>query len=137
MSTIQLKSEITVDTNEFLGGISQLGVSEIERFLAEVGIILARLKAPSLPTQESTLLRKIGQGLSGTIQKRYDILQGKLLAEEINAEEHQELLGLIDRVEKADADRLQSLIELSQLRQVSLDTVMNQLGIQQPPAYVF
>ena len=60
-----------------------------------------------------------------------------MLAEEINAEEHQELLGLIDRVEKADADRLQSLIELSQLRQVSLDTVMNQLGIQQPPAYVF
>jgi len=116
MSTIQVKSEITIDTKEFLGSISQLGVSEIERFLSEIGMILARRKAPSLPTQESTLLQKIGQGLSATVQKRYDLLQKKLFA---------------------DADRLKALIELSQLRQVSLDTVMNQFGIQQPPAYVF
>jgi len=109
MATIQLQSEVTIDTNEFLGSISQLGVSEIERFLSEVGIILARRKAPSLPTQESTLLQKIGQGLSTSIQKRYDTLQKKLLAEAINDEERQELLGLIDKVEKADADRLQSL----------------------------
>jgi len=36
---------------------------------------------------------------------------------------------LVDTTEQADADRLQHLIELSQLRQVPLTDLMNQLGI--------
>jgi len=133
---VQVRPEVYINSNEFLGGISQLGISEIERFLSDVSMILARRKASSLSARESILLKKIGQGVPHTIQNRYDGLQKKVLAENISAEEHQELLGMIDTVEKADADRLKSLIELSQLRQFSLDKVMSQLGIHQPPAYV-
>jgi hypothetical protein len=82
------------------------------------------------------LLQKIGEGLPDTVQARYNTLQQTLLAEEITPEEHNELLSLIDVVEQADADRLQALIELAQLRNITLDELMAQLGIQQPPAYV-
>ncbi len=67
------------------------------------------------------------------MQRRYDQLNTKLHEEQLTSEEHQELLALIDPVELADAERLKHLIELAQLRGVSLDTLMDELGIHQVP----
>lgn len=47
----------------------------------------------------------------------------------ITPEEHQDLLQLIDIVEKVDGDRLQNLIQLSHLRNISLAELMEQLQI--------
>jgi len=47
----------------------------------------------------------------------------------ITPEEHQNLLKLIDVVEQADGDRLQNLIQLSQLQNISLTELMGQLQI--------
>lgn len=136
MATVQLKSEVNIEVEELIGGVSQLDTIEIEHLLSEISMILAQRKAESLPNRESVLLRLIGEGLPENLQSRYDLLQQKLLAEQMTPEENQELLGLIDIVEAADAERLKHLIELSQLRQVTLDELMIQLGIQPPPAHV-
>ncbi len=98
-------------------------------------MILAQRKAPHLPERESVLLCKIGKGLADGVQVRYDELQKKLLAEQITPDEHQELLSLIEVVEHTDAERLKYLIELSQLRKISLDDLMSQLSIRHPPKY--
>lgn len=135
MATVQLKSQIHIELSDLIGGVSQLDTAEIEQLLTEIGNILARRKATSLPERESYLLQAINQGVEKEIQVRYDELQKKLLAEQITPNEHVELLSLVDIVENADAERLQHLIELSQLRQISLDTLMAQLGIHQPPAH--
>ena len=135
MTTAQLKSEAHIDLDEFVGGVSQLETPEIEHLLSKISLILAQRRMPNLPAGESELLQKLGEGLPDQIQRRYDVLQQKLLAEEIAPKEHQELLGLIDIVEQADVERLKCLIELSQLRQISLDELMAQLGIEAPPAY--
>ncbi|WP_416666121.1 hypothetical protein [Egbenema bharatensis] len=87
----------------------------------------------SLPQPEAELLQQINQGLPADSQHRYDQLRTKLNAKTITPEEHQELLALVDIFEQADAERLQHLIELSQLRQVPLPDLMHQLGIH-PPA---
>ncbi len=136
MTTVQLKSEVNIEIDELIGGVAQLESAEIEHLLSALSLVLAKRKAPSLPARESVLLQKIGEGLPDTVQARYNALQQKLLAEKITPEEHNELLGLIDVVEQADAVRLQALIELAQLRKVSLDELVGQLGIEQPPAYV-
>jgi hypothetical protein len=47
----------------------------------------------------------------------------------ITPEEHQDFLKLIDIVEQADGDRLQHLIQLSQLQNISLSELMEQLQI--------
>jgi hypothetical protein len=78
-------------------------------------------------TNEAELLQKINQGLPPEVRKRYDELNAKLHEETITPEEHQELLQLVDRIELADAERLQHLIELARIRNVSVDTLMNQL----------
>ncbi len=136
MTTVQLKSEIHIDLDEFVGGVSQLDTPEIEHLLTEISLVLAQRKVSSLPARESELLQRIGGGLPDDVQQRYDMLQQKLLAAEITPGEHQEFLELIDVVEQADAERLSHLIELAQLRQVSLDKLMDQLGVYPPPAYV-
>lgn len=89
---------------------------------------LVQQKSPNIPRRETELLEQINQGLPDQLQHQYDELQIKLHDEVIRPEEHQELLSLIDVVEQASVDRLRSLIELSQLRQVSLDDLITQLG---------
>jgi len=59
----------------------------------------------------------------------------KRRAETLTTEEHQELLALIDRIEQADAERVQTLAELARLRHVTVTALMAQLGIRRP-AYV-
>lgn len=80
----------------------------------------------------SHIKQQIDWGLPEDTQSRYNELRAKLQAETITPDEHQELLSLVDTVEQADADRLQSLIELAQLRQLSLTDLMSQLGIRPP-----
>ncbi|MFQ6057391.1 MAG: STAS/SEC14 domain-containing protein [Anaerolineae bacterium] len=135
MATVKVTSEINIELDEVLDGVAKLDTPELERFLSQVSILLARRKAPSLPEREAELLQKINQGLPTALQQRYDELSAKLQANTITSAEHQELLQLIDQIELADAERMQHLIELAQLRSLSLDELMNQLGIHHPPAH--
>jgi hypothetical protein len=113
-----------------------LDTRDLEDFLTEVSILLARRKVPSLPHREAELLREINQGLQATSQQRYNELSAKLRAETITAPEHKELLALIDESETVAAKRLEKLIELAQLRQTTLAELMTDLGIQPPPIHV-
>jgi hypothetical protein len=83
-----------------------------------------------LPKDETELLQQINCGLPADIRQRYDALNAKLHDETITPQEHAELLALIDRIELADAERMQRLITLARLRGVSVDTLMRQLGIR-------
>lgn len=74
-----------------------------------------------MPKNEAELLQKINQGLPPEV--RYAELNAKLHEETITPEEHQELLQLVDRIELADAERLQHLIELARIRNVSVEAL--------------
>jgi hypothetical protein len=117
------------ELDRLLSGVAQLETADLEQFAEQVTLLLARRKVPSLPQPEAELLHQINRGLPEATQHRYDELRAKRHAETLTPEEHQELLSLVDSVEQADADRLQHLIELSQLRQVPLPNLMHQLGI--------
>jgi len=135
MPSVQVTSRIEIDFEEVLQGIAQLRMKDLERFVDRVVALQAQRRAPSLPKQEAELLQKINQGLPPEVRKRYEELNDKLHEEAITPEEHQELLQLIDRLELADAERLRHLIELADIRNVSVDTLMSQLDIRRP-AYV-
>jgi hypothetical protein len=134
MKSVQITSQVSIGLDQLLNGVSQLETPDLE-FVGQVSSLLAQRKAPSLPRRETELLELINQGLPEDIQSRYDELQTKLYHETITPEEHQELLSLIDPVEQVSVDRLRSLIELSQIRKVSLDELMTQLGVHHLPVY--
>lgn len=133
MATVEVRSQVSPD--ELLNGVAQLDMPELEHFISQVLTLRARRIAPSVPKKEAELLQQINQGLLPDVQQRYDVLTAKRRAETLTPEEHQELLALVDHIEQADAERVRALIELAQLRNVSVTTLMAELGIRRP-AYV-
>lgn len=130
MSEIQMTSPLSFD--ELLHRVEQLSLPDLEQLVSRTLGLLARRKAPSKPANEAELLFKINQGLPRTVQKRVDELTSKRRASTITPEELNELLCLIEEIEKSDAERIKNLAQLAQLRQSSLTTLMNDLGIQTP-----
>lgn len=133
MASVQITSAINIELDQLLDGVAQLETTDLEKFVEQVASILAQRKAARLHQSESALLKQIDQSIPDVAQQRYVELSAKLRDQTITPDEHQEFLALIDIVEQADADRLQHLVELSRLRQVSLNDLMNHLGIH-PPA---
>ena len=129
MPKVHVTSHIEIDLDEVLQGLARLGTTELEQFVEKVMALQAQRRAPSLPKDETELLQQINRGLPANVRQRYDVLNAKLHDETITPQEHEELLTLIDRVELADAERMQRLIALARLRGVSVDILMKQLGI--------
>jgi hypothetical protein len=90
---------------------------------------MATVQCKSEGSAELELLQKINQALPEELQQQYNDLSAKMRSQTINPEEHQDLLKLIDIVEQADGDRLQNLIQLSHLRNISVAELMEQLQI--------
>jgi HPt (histidine-containing phosphotransfer) domain-containing protein len=136
MATVQFKSEISIELDQLLAGVTQLDTPDLEKLLIQVRHVLAHRKNPSLPALEIELLQKINQTLPDELQQQYNDLSAKMRLGVITPNEHQALLKLIDIVEQTDADRLQHLIQLSQLRDISLPELMQQLDIHPQPVHV-
>lgn len=128
MSSVHVQSKIEIES--LLEGIAQLDISELAKFQEQVTHLLAQRKAPHLSRQESEYLLKINEGFSAEFYTQYNALQEKLQEETLSPEEHQTLLQLNDKLEAKNVERMQYLIELAQLRSVSLDDLMQQLGLQ-------
>ncbi len=132
MPTVQLNAQITSD--ELLRAASQLDSPELNILTDRILTLRAQRRVSNLTQAETDLMLKINRGLSDTIWKRYSDLQSQLHAETLSAEEHSELLYLIDVVERDNAKRLGQLAELASLRGTTLDALMLSMGIG-PRAY--
>ncbi len=125
----------TQQLNNIYQSLSILNVLELDQVMQEV-IILRRKKLPSVLTHNETeLLKKINSGAPTVIQKRYDFLVKKRKNETINDEEYQELLELTAYMENLGVKRLEYLLELAKLRNLSLDEIVEQLQLK-PRLYV-
>jgi hypothetical protein len=133
MPMVQVVSEVKVDLNQLLDGIAQLDLPELERFSFKVSNLVAQRKSPYLPQRESELLQQINLSLPAEKRQRYAELNAKLLDETITLAENQELGELIEKIEQADVERLQALVELAQLRNMSLARLMEQIGVSRSP----
>jgi hypothetical protein len=109
---------------------AQWPLPELEEFVAQALVVQAKRRAPSLSSEETTLLQKINRGLPPVLQTRFTELDAKRRAETLTPAEHRELLELIAKIEQFDVERVTALGELARLRKVSLRTLMKQLGIR-------
>ncbi|MEZ4705651.1 MAG: hypothetical protein R3A44_00510 [Caldilineaceae bacterium] len=130
MSKVLVTSQIELDLDEVLNGLAGLSAHELEQFVERVLSLQAHRRAPALPPQEMELLQIINNGVAAAVRKRYRELNEKLLAETISEAERAEFLAIVDQIEVADAERLNALIALAQLRALTVDQLMAQLGIQ-------
>ncbi len=132
MTVFRVEAQITSD--ELLRAARQLPAAELESFVAQVLALQAQRKSPSLSRQEAELLIQINQGLPDGLRQRLGELIEKRQAETLTPAEHDELLHLTSQVEEMEAQRAAALGELARLRRVSLNILMQNLGIH-PPQY--
>ena len=131
MATLSIKTQITI--NDVLEAAEQLPPAELETLSRRLLQMQARRKAPHLPQREAEILEAIAQTGLPEHQSRLLALTQEMDKRSLSDEEQSELKELIARSESLNVKRLSLLVELSQLRQVSLDTVMKQLQIKALP----
>ena len=128
MTKIQIQTEI--DTQTFLSSVSQMPVNELEYFVRELNALITRRKENNQEYRDRALLSKINQAILPKEQtERYVSLHLKLEAETISESEYQEFMDLVAQEEELRNERVKYMIELSQLRGVTLPHVMNSLGL--------
>jgi Tfp pilus assembly protein PilP len=132
MPNIEVNSQVYL--SDLLNGVGQLNTNDLEQFVFQVLALRAKRIAPNVSNQEAEMLEKINQSLPFETQQRYNVLVTKRQSETLTPEEYQELLSLIDCIELADTERVQTLTKLAQLRNVSVTALMTKLNIR-PPVY--
>lgn len=88
--------------------------------------------APTVSEREAELLRSINVGFPKAKIDRQSELLEKRSKDGISDEEQKELLNSIKELEHLNAERIQALCDLAQLRGVTLDEIMVELGISPP-----
>ena len=130
MATQPLSTNSSAD--DFIEAAEQLSLTELEKITRQLLHIQARRKAPHLSQREAELIEEIAQISTSDHQERYLFLNKESGRRALTPDEQTEFHQLIAHSEALTAHRLALLIELSQLRGVSLDTVMKQLQIKAP-----
>ena len=130
MLTIQVEAQVS--SAQLIKAVETMPTGELEEFIAHLLKLRAQRLAPNLSSTESELLLKINQGIPIAIQNRFNELVAKRVALTLTTEEHTELLQLTDEIENLDGARVRYLGEIARLRNVSLNQVMADLGIQNP-----
>ena len=135
MPKVQVTSQIEIDFDEVLEGIARLETSAFEQFVDKVITLRAQRRASTLPQKEAELLQQATLGLSEDTWQRYHELSEKLQDETLQPDEQQELVGITDKMEAANVKRIEALTKLAELRQTTVDALLDELGLR-PPAYV-
>jgi len=131
MSVIQ--APVQLSPHHLLEAARQLEAADLNKFVDAVIALRAKRRPPVLPQTEAELLQKINQAppVDWVV---YRELIHKRQAEMISPDELTVLQQMSEMLELFNAQRIQHLAELAQLRQYPLSKLMADLGIH-PPEY--
>ncbi len=120
---------IVMSVDELFKAVDDLSEVDLEALVRRACAARTRRKPSVLSEQETMLLLKINHALPEDLHQEFITLRDRRDAEMITPPEQERLSEVSDRIEELAADRAEALIELANLRQVSLMTVMDDLGI--------
>jgi len=129
MNTI-IKIEAQISSLELIQAVEQLSQAELDQFIERVLQFKAQKVASSLKKDESELLIKINQSLPQELEELYLTLIEKRDQETLTNAEYDKLLELTETVEKHEVQRLEYLIQLANIRQISLTDLITQMGLK-------
>lgn len=122
---------VHIDSQNLLSDADRMPVTELERLLKDISALLRRKKTQDKDLRERQLLHKINNTVLNTTQiERYHALVEKLEWGTMTDAEHTEFDLLGNKEEKLRNQRVKYMIELAQLRAVSLTEVMTSLGLK-------
>jgi ABC-type phosphate transport system auxiliary subunit len=116
--------------SDILNSVDRFDKNKFEQFYQE--LMALRLKKSGLPllnAVESQLLNKINIEFDSKKWERLTYLDWKLEFGALTAKEESESLKLAEAYEDYSVERLKCLSQLALIRQISIDKLMEQLGI--------
>lgn len=84
---------------------------------------------PFVSAREAVLLQKTNLDIAPETWQLYEVFKKKFQENQLTEEELTQFQDIAEQVEMANANRIEVLAELAQIRNVSLREVMAQLGI--------
>jgi hypothetical protein len=128
MTKLQVQSEMNAQS--LLMTVAQLPLNELEQFIHELNRLLTRKKSEEIVQKDKILISKINQTvLSPDKTARCYELICQMEMSSLSETEHQELLALVEEEEALNVERLKYLVELAQLRNLTLPQLMKKLGL--------
>ena len=114
--------------------VAQAEEVEVLALISKAAQAYLRQHDPSRPVTEMDLLAQInGTGLPEAFRNRYRTLAAKRQAETLTRKEQQELIGLSDQMDAQRVERLRHLVTLAEMRQTSVDALIDELGLRPEP----
>lgn len=128
MTTIQVQSQLPFE--QLLESLEQLNAAELAQLTEQAAQLHARRKSAHLPKAEAQILERLSRDVpSPSVRQRCAELTQRARRAEITSPEQDELNALVDQIELLNAERIELLIELARLRNVSLRDLMADLEI--------
>ncbi len=119
-----------LNVKNLIGGFTDMPLRDLESFIKELNSLAIKKRIADKGKSDKSLLLKINRAiLPEEMMERYIFLQEKMEVENLSDSEYQELLNLVNQEEKIRNKRFQYLLELSQLRSLTLSELMNRLSL--------
>jgi hypothetical protein len=124
---------VQLSVSEILNNVESLETNKFEQLYKELfSLRVQRNGMASLNAAESQLLSKINSEFDPKKWERLTYLDWKLEYSALTPKEEAESIKLAEAYENYSVERLKCLSQLAMLRQVSIDKLMQQLGINTP-----
>jgi len=120
---------INLTTNDLLKGVEQLDGADLDEFVQKVLHIRAKRFAESFNKEETDLMEQINVGLSQKELNELDLLIQKSEEGTLTNNELENYQELSEKMENLNMKRMSALAQLANIRGVSLDSIMEELGL--------
>jgi hypothetical protein len=122
----------TLSSQQIISTVQTMPLDELEKLVGNVLAVRAERVAPHISGEESKILHVIQKTLPDKRLRRMKKLQTLRDDEKLSPEGFVELAGLIEKLEEIHAERMNAVAELADLRGVTLQTAMQQVGLRLP-----
>ncbi len=132
MSKVQ-QIHSTIDPKSVFASASSMKVQELEALMSALSGVLYRKKTKDKTYREKELLRLTNEAVMAKEKReRYWELSLQLEEGAMPEEAHQEFMQLVNEEELLRNTRVKLLVELSQLRNLPLPQLMEEMGLNPP-----
>jgi hypothetical protein len=127
-----MNTQQNLSSQQIISAAQAMPLKELEKLVGSVLTVRAERVAPHLSGKETKLLRAIQKSLPKKSLARMKKLQTSRDAGTLSHEGFAELAKLIEKLEELHAERMKAVARLADLRGVTFQTALQQVGLTLP-----
>ena len=127
-----MNTQQNLSSQQIISAVQTMPLDELEHLVSDVLAVRAERIAPHISGEEGKILRTIQQTFPEKKLLRMKELQALRDDEKLSPEGFGELAELIEKLELFHAERMKAVADLADLRGVTFQTTMKQVGLSLP-----